>query len=783
MRLIQTSANGGEVTPSLYGQVDLEKYRSAVRTAENFFAQAHGGLSNRPGTAFIGEALGPDSRFIPFQFNVEQAYVLEFNDRVMRVIMDGGLVMHTADTAGAWAAAADYAVNDFVADGGVVYRCLAAHTAAADNAPGTGADREAYWVQDAVLRVTTPYAVADLPLLKFVQSADTFYFSHASYPPYTLSRTAHTAWTWEEIVFKSTVDSPTNVAASASGFSGSTWEYGYKVSVTNKKGEESLPSEAATVSADPPNNWNSDGVITITWDEMAGASQYNVYKNTNGYYGFIGLTEAGTTTFKDSNIEGDASDGPQGEFDGFADLVDDWAESTDYAVSDQVTVDSVAYTCTTAHTSTSDDEPGAGTNWETYWRGCYPGVPAFFEQRLVYGDTTDQPQTVWTSQTGIFNNFSVANPLKDSDGVEATIVSGQVNAVRHFVPLTDLLVFTPRAIWKMTHGDSSDALTPSSVQNKLQGYRGCAQVPPLVIENTVLYLQRGARVVRDLTYDLVSDAYTGNNLTVLAEHLTRYHAIIAWAYQENPDSIVWAVRDDGVLLALTYMREHKVWAWSHHVTDGKFLDVCVLTGDDADETYFLVQRAVDGETKYFIERLAERLEDGDRDRAWFVDCGLRYEGDAATVISGLGHLEGKTVTGVADGSPLPDLVVKNGAVTLPAAASLVTLGLPYTATMETLNINVDSNGGTVQGGKKRISAVTLRFEDSLGGAVGPDADHLAPVLPPLPTTWGTPPDLRTEDVRVPLRSAWNTNGRIVFRQTQPLPVTLLSWMPEVTFGG
>jgi hypothetical protein len=406
----------------------------------------------------------------------------------------------------------------------------------------------------------------------------------------------------------------------------------------------------------------------------------------------------------------------------------------------------------------------------------------FFEQRLILGGTNNQPQTVWTSQTGIFNNFAEANPLKDSDGIEATIVSRQVNEIRHFVPLQDLIIFTAGAEWKMTHGSTADALTPTSIQFKVQGYRGSSHVPPLVVGDTVLYLQRGGRIVRDLAYDLMSDAYKGSNLIVLADHLTRNNKIVSWAYQQNPYSVVWCVRDDGVLLGLTYMREHEVWAWHRHETDGKFLDVCVLEGDDADECYFLVAREINGETKYYIEKLAERMENDELKNAWIVDCGLRYEGAAAATISGLSHLEGKELAGLADGSPLPPLTVENGAVTLPRAASLVTLGLPYTSDLETLNIDLNA-AETMQGRKKNIAAVTLRFENALGGFVGSDEDGLVEIKPPLPALWGEALSLRTDDYRISIPPAWNTNGRILFRQTQPLPVTILAVIPEVKIGG
>lgn len=733
-RLIQPSFSGGEVSPGLYGRVDLAKYNTSLKTCKNAFIHAHGGVSNRPGTMFVAEALGAMSRFIPFQFNAEQGYVLEFGDYVMRVIKDGGLVVHTALTTDAWADATGYALNDFVRQGctGTIYRCISAHTSSTADEPGVGVNWETYWIADSILRVTTPYAQSDLTLLKHTQSADTVFLTHPGYAPRKLTRTAHTAWTFTTQTFTPAIGTPATPTLTPSGGKGTGYTYEYKISAISSDGEESLPSATGAVGFDAPNNWTAGGKIVISWTAVTGAERYYVYKNANGYFGYIGSTEG--TNFTDTNIEADINNGPQGEFDGFSGASD------------------------------------------------YPGVPSFFEQRLVYGATTNQPQTVWLSQTGLFNNFSTSSPLKDTDAIEATVAATQVNQVRHFVPLNKLVVLTSGAEWVMSSGQNSDALTPTSLQFKVQGYRGCAQVPPIVIGQTVLFVQRGGSKVRDLAYKLTDDAYTGSDLTVLADHLFKNRSIVRWAYQQDPESIVWCVRDDGVLLGFTYLKEHEVWAWHRHITDGEFLDVAVLEGDDNDETYFIVKRTIGTADKYYIEKLATRLEDDALEKAWFVDSGLRYTGSPVTTVSGLDHLEGETVSILADGSVQAQQVVTGGQITLPVAASTVTAGLPFVSDIETLRIDVN-DAETWQGATKNIPSVTLRFWNSLGGWVGPDANNLAPIQPPLPDNYGEHPPLRTDDYKVLLLSQWNTQGSILFRQTDPLPFTLLAIIPEVELGG
>ena len=733
LRIMQPSFAAGELTPALHARVDLAKYNVGAKQLKNFFVHAHGGASNRQGTDYVATALGV-TRLIPFQYNVEQAYVLEFSNLKMRVLKDGALVE----------------------SGGVP------------------------------LEVVSPFPTAALAELKFVQSADVMYFTHPDYAPRSLTRSSHTAWTFATVSFTPTISAPVilttanttawalSVEYDAGDFVnnggivykceadhtsaaetepddgaswGSVWSYhsagryngtgsydiDYKISAVSAAGEESLPSATITVSADTSGDWELGKYVTLRWQAVSGADYYKVYKNPRGYYGYVGTADG--TTFKDDNISPATDNGPQ-----------------------------TAY------------NPFTGT-------GNYPGVAGIFEQRLILGRSDTAPQTIWASQTGIFNNFGTSRPLRDTDSIEAALASTQVNEIRWLVPFDELIVFTSGGEWLMTNGDNSDALTPTSVQYKVQGYRGCADVKPIVIGDTVIYVQRGGQVVRDLQYRLEVDKYAGNNLSVLSEHLFRNRRIVAWAYQQTPSSIVWAALDDGSFCSFTYLPEHEVWAWCPQETDGLVEEVASIPGDEEDEVYFVVKRNINGSDVRFVEKLHTR-NFTTIENAYFVDCGLTYDGALATTISGLDHLVGETVSILADGNVSPQQVVAaGGTITLPQAASKVHVGLPYTSTLETLSVDLTAQGDTLQGKRKVINQVTLRLEDTRELWVGPDTSHLVQV--PFRTDEGYEEATRlyTGDKRVTIRSSWGTDGRIVIRQSDPLPITVLAIIPEVSPGG
>ena len=281
-----------------------------------------------------------------------------------------------------------------------------------------------------------------------------------------------------------------------------------------------------------------------------------------------------------------------------------------------------------------------------------------------------------------------------------------------------------------------------------------------------------------------SDSYVAPDMTILAEHVTE-GGIDEFAYQQEPDSVAWCVRSDGVMACMTYRREEQVVAWQRHIiggTDAKVESVAVIPGDlDEDQVYLIVKRTIDGATKRYVEYLSGFDFGTDITDAFFVDSGLTYSGSAATVISGLGHLEGETVQILADGSTHPDKTVSSGQITLDRSATKVHVGLGFTSRVETLRIDAGSASGSAQGKTKRISEVTVRLYRSVGLKVGTSTSELDTI--PFRSSaagMGQAVPLFTGDKTIEFRGGFDDDATIVVQQDQPLPTSLLAIFPTVS---
>lgn len=753
-RQMQPSFTAGELSPSLYARVDLTKYQTGLKVARNVFIYPHGGAANRAGLEFCDEVKDSSkaTRLVPFQFSTIQNYALEFGDGYMRVLKDGQQVLSSTSFAitGISGSAVTCAGHTFV-NGDEVYISGLTGAALANGrnfrvtaaGVGTFSLLDLYGVAPnitgyisggtvaKIYQITTPYAEADLFDIQFAQEADVMYLTHTSYAPYKLSRTGDASWTMAIPTFAPLISAPTGASAVATVGTGTT-SYQYKVSaVSTATGEESLPSTATTAIT---NNLTVSGnKNTVSWTAVAGASRYLIYKLDNGVYGYIGGTEA--VSFVDQNITADLSDTPQTGFNPFV---------------------------------------GAGN---------YPRCVTFHEQRLVLASTLNNPQAVYMSQSSNYENFGSSSPQKASDAITFRQRGRKVNEIRSMISTKGLMLLTSAAEWMITGGNDA-VITPSSIVPSNQGYRGASKVAPLVLGNVILFPQRSGGVVRDFSYDFNSDAFTGADLTIMARHLFKKRSVKAWAYAQAPDSVVWCVLDNGDLVSLTYMREHEVWAWTRHDTDGVFEDVIVEENEDRDVPYFIVRRTINGQTKRYIERMADRdvttLSD-----CFFVDAGLKYTGSAISSISGFWHLEGESVVALADGNVVRGLTITGGTVTLPYAASVVVLGLPYISEIETLALDVGavSGLGTIQGRFKSIAAVRLRVESSRGMFVGPNRGKMREWKQRSTEAYGEAISLFTGDFEITLDADWNTNGQIVIQQNDPLPMSVLAVMPDVAVGG
>jgi hypothetical protein len=343
----------------------------------------------------------------------------------------------------------------------------------------------------------------------------------------------------------------------------------------------------------------------------------------------------------------------------------------------------------------------------------------------------------------------------------------------------ELLIGTGSAEYQMTGGN--DPITPSNVQVKAQSYWGSAQLPPLIIGNSILHVQKQGSHVRDLFYSLEKDGYAGNDLTVLAPHLFEGYTLRQWTYQQAPNSVVWIVRNDGVLLALTYMKEHDIWAWSRHDTDGQYRSVCAITGEFEDNLFLVVKRTINGSTKYYLELMQQKwiAEDGIED-AFFVDCGLSYYGTPATVLSGLDHLEGKTVSVLADGSPVEGLTVESGSITLPYPASVVHVGLPYTSILAPMPYEADAKDGTTLGRLRTVGLSRIRVLDTVGGRYGSSETDLYDFAY-LPDEWGAAVQPYSGDLEFSPDTQHTSQTTVYITQDRPLPMTIIALVLDVNY--
>lgn len=591
--------------------------------------------------------------------------------------------------------------------------------------------------------IVTPYSAADALDIVYIQEADVMYLCHPLHAPRKLSRLADDNWTLSVVDFLPSIAAPTGLTAEANpGPAGdpayNPTTYRYRVSsVSAESGEESLPSAIVTVINDLT---IAGGVNRLDWTAVAGADRYVVYKEDNGVYGYIGGT--GGIVFRDENITADLADTPQSGRNPF-------------------------------------DGPGK-----------YPRCATFIEQRLAFASTINDPQAVWLSQSASYENFGTSRPAKASDAVTFRIKARQINEIRSLLAMRGLMVLSSAAEWVVSGGSQSDAITPTAIKIDNHGYRGAAKVQPIQVGNTVLFAQNRGGVVRDFSYEFTADAYTGKDLTIMARHLFEGREIVQWAYAQAPHSIIWCVLSDGSLLSLTYMKEHDVWAWTEHesAAGALFEDVVVISEGNEDVPYFVVNRDVAGGRRRYMERLHTRematVADG-----FFVDSGLTYRGAATSTISGLDHLEGLQVVALSDGNVVRNLTVTAGSVTLPNPGSVVHVGLPMVATMETLPLDLGQvrGLGTVQGRQKSVSEVTLRVEDTRGIFIGPydgerDSTHLVEYRQRSAEAWNEAIQLYTGFIRITPPWDWNVNGSTVVKQFDPLPMTILAIAPDVTLG-
>lgn len=418
--------------------------------------------------------------------------------------------------------------------------------------------------------------------------------------------------------------------------------------------------------------------------------------------------------------------------------------------------------------------------------GNYPSVVTFFEQRLVFGNTNNNPQTLWFSKNGDYQNFTTGTA--DDDALVYTIAANQVNAIRYLSSTRVLTVGTSGGEYVVTATNDGPVTPTTTLIRKYSNY-GSAAVDPVQVADVTLFVQRGKRKVREFKYigEVNTNAYQAPDMTILAEHITE-GGIDGFAYQQEPDSVVWAVRGDGVLLGMTYRREEEVVAWHKHIIGGTFdgghavvESIATLPSDTGeDQLYMIVKRTIDGQTKRYIEQMKPFDFGGVTTSAHFVDSGLSYSGSATNSLSGLYHLRDETVEILANGAAHPQKTVSSGGISLDFAATTAAVGYNFTSNMQTLRVESGSVDGTSQGKPKRIHAIALRLYETVGIEVGNSPTELDRIpFRDSSMSMDAAIPLFTGDKEIEFRGGFDDDDRIYVRQNQALPMTILAFYPRM----
>lgn len=576
----------------------------------------------------------------------------------------------------------------------------------------------------------TPYPATKLGGLDYSQTSDMLYSAHIGYPLQKLERYGNTDWRWAAVEFGPDIDPP--VGASAAATTPNTTDihyenYTYAVTAISDGSDgpvqESRRSSAITVSNDLSlaGNYN-----TITLPALpAGTERYVIYKKQGGVYGYIGNTDE--TTFKDNNI-----------------------------------------IPTLAITPLKGFNPFSGS-------AKYPAAVSLHQQRLVAGATRSVINGTWMSRSGDLENMDKSSPVRDDDSLAFALLADRVNNITHYLSMRkELLVFSGDAIWAISGAGENSAITASSIFPQRHSGQGAARIKPLLVDDTGFYVEFSAKTLRSIGFSFENEGYRGENMSIFAPHLFDDAEIKRIAYQGEPYSCIWTLLIDGTLLAFTWQREHEVWGWSKMDIDGTVQDIAVASEGGVDRLYAIIDRTVGEETHRNLERMALPFR-GDVADACHLDNSLTLAFEEATAeIGGLWHLEGQTVSAFYDGFVEHDLLVENGTVTVTEPTMQVSVGLRYSAVLETLPAALTGGDGSAHTNRQQIDEIVVRTTHTRGIEVGisgiAELEQVATDLDGELSDLSIPEEA---DYRITVPGDWKDTSTVIIEQNEPLPCNIV----------
>ncbi|WP_308519144.1 hypothetical protein [uncultured Veillonella sp.] len=756
----QLAFTTGEVSPDVSSRFDLEQYKSALLEAENVVIRPYGAVAKRQGSQYVGQVKYSDkpTRLFEFTTNTNNSFMLEFGDKYIRV----------------W----NYGIY-------------------------TG------------IEVTTPFTSDILFDLNCNQSGDVMFICSGKYPIQTLSRYSDTDWRmstyklteqpYDEINTDNghtlTVNGDTITSTKdlfTQDMVGSVIQIAYYVEAVHTKaaGEvvekrvhrgllplliektyNNINYNVENYSTDTELSWKFtthgtwEGTVKLQISNNDGQTwkDYRTYTSKNDYnVTDTGKIEAGArlkyvSDIKSGSVNCDLSIMP----------------FTQYGIVEIKSVTDAKNAKVNVLNGIKEGEPSYQWKLGSWNRGRgYPKLCTFYQDRFVVAATDSKPNFIWFSRTGDYPNFGVEKvegTITDDSAITLPVINRKMCEIRHLVPANDLIILTSGNEW-IVRGDKT--ITPTNCNLKTQTQRGALSCEPQFIGNRCVFVQERGGTVRDMGYSYESDNYTGQDLTLFVKTLVKGHVAITSAYAQDPDSIIYYVRDDGQLNCLTYIPEQKVYGWSHFVTNGKYRYVENVAEGDQDTIYFIVDRVINNKSVKCIERSIPLYTKDNSDV--FLDCYVKVVNSIKTDYINAHHLVGQMVDIVIDGQQMPSRVVPpTGVIKLDGKANVITVGLPYTTKIKIPSVEQQINDGTLQGRVATVSRVVLRMYKSFGGKVGRTFDRMDDITLP-------PNELFTGDKPVILPKMginYSTDTSICIKHSDPFPFNLLSITRIVEIGG
>jgi len=752
---INFALNVGEVSPRSEARQDkTEKYSSACRILRNWLPVTMGGVKRREGFAYSAKAKysgleNADVRLIDFRFSSTQAYMLEFGDFYVRFFKDGVPLMDP--------------VNPAIPH-----------------------------------ELVTPFGIADLDLIKIgsFQSADVMYICTGIYPVQKLARIAVSPdeFTLSAVSFNppaTHADTPlgTEIGSGTLTLSAVTGD-GINITAANAcwldgdvgrtlvsgagRAVITTFTSANILVADVVSDFVSTTILEDEWHfEGFGAIAVDPTNRLAGQG--VGL-DAGNNIFRATDV------------DKYMTIYGGLIKLTAYingAKMNGIILNTLIDVPNDPASGLPYGDPPSTTVWgieHESWTDIlgYPVCGCFFQSRMWLC----KGMTINGSVTGDFENFSKG--ANADDAIQRTIDDDQVNPIRWIKAVRSLQVGTGGSAYEVTASTPGKALSPSDFNVLPISSRGSANIPPTRIGGQLIHVQFGQKKIRELVFDFVTDKFRSPSLVMLAEHLTENKFLMDVAFQQEPDSIVWLVRNDGMLLALTYQEDENVIAWSTHPTTGEVTSVACIprptTGKDW--LWASIERDINGVTETFIEHMEP---DAAVNREWAslqTDCASLAVPDANLLITGADHLEGATVRVIGDGMLFSDAVVTGGQFTLEPAIAVaqVEYGLDY----ESEGLTCEPFIPPEQGGMfmcRRWKALGMRVRRAGPGLtlnVDDSADvGLAILRPDHPM-----------DAAIPLQEGklcteqtnYNPFCRVSFKQTLPFPAEVMNIVGDLEIG-